>query len=268
MYLYVRKLALILCVLSVVLFLSCSKKSPPEREMQVSKEMVPGMVLIPGGEFTMGKETKSGSYPEHQVYVDSFYMDKYEVTNSEWLEYCEDTEKEKPIFWGVEKFRCGLDYPNHPVIGVSWAQAKAYADWCGKRLPTEAEWEYAARGGLEGKNFPNGDDVTLDEVNFKGSEGTDPVGSYDPNGYGLYDMAGNVGEWVADWWRDDYYENSPTENPQGPEEGTFKVVRSGGWFAGKYCNRVYASIALPEHWVDFNAGFRCVKDLRYSTEEE
>jgi formylglycine-generating enzyme required for sulfatase activity len=245
-----------------MIFLSCSKQSTPEREVPIVAAVVPGMVLIPGGEFMMGKDTEDGEHPEHKVYVDSFYMDQYEVTNLEWLEYCEDTGKDLPIFWGVDKFRCGLDYPYHPVVGVSWAQSEAYAEWCGKRLPTEAEWEYAARGGLEGQHFPNGDDVTLDEVNYRGSEGTDPVGSYEPNGYGLCDMAGNVGEWVSDWWSEDYYINSPAENPQGPEEGMFKVVRGGGWFAGKYCNRVYARTAIPVNWVDFNAGFRCVKDIR------
>ena len=92
MYWYDRKLALIFCVLSVVSIMSCSKKSPPEQAVQMSEEIVPGMVLIPGGEFVMGKETTGGSYPEHTVHVDSFYMDQYEVTNAEWLEYCEDTE--------------------------------------------------------------------------------------------------------------------------------------------------------------------------------
>jgi sulfatase modifying factor 1 len=253
-----------MCAASV--FLSCSSRPEPtgKSQQQSGKDIIlieQEMVLIPGGEFTMGSEDESEEYYPHKVYIDSFYLDKYEVTNAQYLKYIEDTGAPYPIFWGIDKFRCGDNFPNHPIIGISWAQAQKYAEWCGKRLPTEAEWEYAARGGLDGVNFPNGDDTSLEEMNFKGSDGTDPVGTYPPNGYGLHETCGNVGEWVADWWSDDYLKNSPYKNPQGPEDGTFKVVRGGGWFAGKYCNRVYARTAIPANWVDFNAGFRCAKNL-------
>ena len=125
----------------------------------------------------------------------------------------------------------------------------------------EAEWEYAALGGIEGKDFPNGDGLDSTLANFS-SSGTVPVGSYPTNGYGLCDMAGNVVEWVSDYYDGDYYENSPKKNPKGPDKGKFCVIRGGGWHSGKYCNRVVHRNALIKSWVDFNVGFRCARDAR------
>lgn len=170
----------------------------------------------------------------------------------------------------MKGFRCGPDYPNHPVVGVNWHDAVEYASWCGMRLPTEAEWEYAARGGLTGMNYPNGDTLDPTDGNFNRSEKRGPVavGSYPPNGFGLYDMQGNVVEWVWDYYDADYYSSSSVENPRGlepvkfrPEPVRFHVIRGGGWHSGLYCNRVYYRNALPANWVDFNVGFRCVKDM-------
>jgi iron(II)-dependent oxidoreductase len=241
---------------------SLISSSEPGKTTAGGTDSASDCVLIPGGEFLMGADTGGDHGPVHKVRVDSFYMDMHEVTNAQYYKFCQETERKLPIFWGMEKFRCGLNYPNHPVVGVSWSEAKAYAEWRGKRLPTEAEWEYAARGGLVGKKFSNGDTVDSTMANYS-SEGTVPVGSYPPNGYGLYDMVGNVREWVSDWYDANYYSSGPYENPKGPEEGKFHVVRGGGWFSGAYCNAVYLRLALPgSWWVDFNVGFRCARDLR------
>jgi formylglycine-generating enzyme required for sulfatase activity len=167
------------------------------------------------------------------------------------------------MLWGMAGFRCGPDYLNHPVVAVNWVDAKAYAEWCGKRLPTEAEWEYAARGGLEGLNYPNGNTLAPSDGNYSKSDkrGSVAVGSYLPNGFGLHDMQGNVVEWVADWYAPDYYASSPRKNPAGPDVGKFKVIRGGGWHSGPSCNVVHFRNALPPGWLDFNVGFRCVKDV-------
>ena len=180
--------------------------------------------------------------------------------NVQYQRFCEETGHRLPEFWGMAGFRCGPDFPNHPVVGVSWSDAVAYAAWRDQRLPTEAEWEYAARGGLVGKNYPNGDTLHPSDGNHNksGQGGPVAVGSYPPNGYGLHDMQGNVVEWVADFYAADYYASSPAANPQGPESGRFLVIRGGGWHSGPYCNRVYYRNALPPNWVDFNVGFRCV----------
>lgn len=232
-------------------------------EVETTKEPVgrglEGMVLIPGGEFVMGVEDGEDN-PAHTICVDPFYMDICEVTNAEYKLFCDSTEHQLPEFWGVDKYRCGPDYPDHPVLGVSQVDAMTYAKWVGKRLPTEAEWEFAARGGLKGKRFPHGDEMDRAMENFKG-EGTLPVGSLVPNDYGLYDMSGNVREWVLDYYDWDYYRESPRENPRGPDKEKFAVVRGGGWHAGKGCSTVHVRYGLYPTWVDINVGFRCVKDV-------
>jgi formylglycine-generating enzyme required for sulfatase activity len=221
------------------------------------------LALIPGGEFLMGSDSEGDHNPVHKVYIEAFYMDKYEVRNTKYLRFCEITGHQLPEFWDREGFRCGLDYPNHPVVGVSWHDAVAYAVWCGQRLPTEAQWEYAARGGLAGMSYPNGETLHPSDGNYtkSGKGGPVAVGSYPPNGFGLYDMQGNVVEWILDFYDANYYASSPSVNPQGPSSGKFRVIRGGGWHSGPYCNRVYYRNALPPNWVDFNVGFRCVKDV-------
>jgi iron(II)-dependent oxidoreductase len=186
-------------------------------------------------------------------------MDKYEVTNAEYLAFCEATDRRLPAFWGIDTLRSGPDFLNHPVIGVSWGDARAYARWRGARLPTEAEWEYAARGGSGETDYTLGD--TFDhEVYATGQRGGPiPVGSLPANPFGLCDMTGNVCEWVNDWYDEDYYKSSPEENPRGPGAGWFKVIRGGGWHTGPGCSRVYDRNGLKSNWLDFNVGFRCAK---------
>jgi sulfatase modifying factor 1 len=228
-----------------------------------------GMALIPGGEFVMGHACKAeetrGKYiddPAHVVRVDPFYLDRTEVTNAEYFRFCQATGHKLPFFWGMREFRSGLDFPDVPVVGVNWKDARDFAMWRGARLPTEAEWEFAARGGLEGKTFPNGDTLEPEDACYAHqADGPGRVGKFKPNGYGLLDMAGNVGEWVTDYYQQDYYSQGPKANPQGPELGCFHVVRGGGWYSGKMCNSVYSRTALPTYWVDFNIGFRCARSV-------
>jgi iron(II)-dependent oxidoreductase len=216
----------------------------------------------------MGSQSEGDHNPAHKVRVDTFYIDKYEVTNAQYHKFVEETGARLPEFWGMKKYRSGPEFPKHPVIGVSWPEAVAYAEWAGKRLPTEAEWEYAARGGLVGKEYPRGNELKPEDANRWRWETLSPsgggilqVGQYPPNGYGLHDMAGNVAEWVADYYADDYYKSSPAKDPRGPAKGKFRVFRGGGWHSGPSCNRVYYRNALPPQWRDFNVGFRCVKDV-------
>ena len=220
-------------------------------------------VSIPGGAFCMGDGSQGDHSPAHRVLLDAFHIDVYEVTNAQYHAFCQQTGHRLPEFWQRSGFRCGLDYPDHPVVTVSWRDAMAYATWCGKRLPTEAEWEYAARGGLSGMDWPNGESLDPWDANFRESDQGRPVavGSYPANGFGLCDMAGNVVEWIADYYGADYYAWSPASNPRGPESGRFRVIRGGGWHSGDACSRVYFRNALPENWVDFNVGFRCARDI-------
>lgn len=255
-----------LCLSATALWISCSPKT---QQKSPESALEPELVLIPGGTFLMGEEGDGDYSPPHEIYIDSFYLDKHEVTNALYFEFCSETESKLPEFWGMEEFHSGPDFPNHPVVGISWREAKAYAEWAGKRLPTEAEWEFAARGGLTGMAYPSSDalDSSLANYTIEGkAKGTVRVGSFPANGYGLYDMAGNVNEWVADYYGPDYYGISPEKNPAGPEKGKFRVIRGGGWHSGPYCNRVYFRNALPGGWRDFNVGFRCAQDLRPAAE--
>ena len=221
----------------------------------------PGMVYIEGGSFLMGRDGTGDSHPAHIVTLHSYYMDIHEVSNRQYEEFCLATGHRFPEFWGIEKYASGPDFPDHPVIGVSYADATKYAEWAGKRLPTEAEWEYAARGALINESYPNGSDIdsSLARINHPSfSPGPVSVMSFPPNGFGLYDMAGNVWEWVQDWYQEHYYSESPQENPGGPSQGRFRVIRGGGWHSGPGCNMVFYRNALPQHWVDIGGGFRCV----------
>ncbi len=224
------------------------------------------MVLIPGHEFTMGKDKDGADYsPAHQVTVDSFYLDRHEVTNAEYFKFCSETGYKLPETWGTSIFRCGPEFPNHPVTGVNWYDAQKYAAWAGKRLPTEAEWEYAARGGLVDNSYPNGQE--WDVPRRKNNPGENwqnlivEVASFDTNAFGLYDMSGNVWEWVNDPYDEDYYKDSPAKNPKGPESGGIKSIRGGSWHSGAMCKRIYFRRGLPGNWVDFAVGFRCAKTL-------
>ena len=219
-------------------------------------------VRIPEGTFLMGGDTESDHQPIHEVTVSAFRLSKTPITNAQYAVFCEATDRVYPEFWGQERFRSGPGFPNHPAVGVSWQDASDFAEWMSSRLPTEAEWEYAARGGLEGEPYPFGSDIDPSEANYSHPKtpGLLPVGQFPPNGFDLLDMCGNVVEWVVDRYASDYYACSPKENPQGPTIGKHRVIRGGGWHSGPYCNRVYYRNALPSNWVDFAVGFRIAKD--------
>lgn len=222
-------------------------------KIEVNPVKLGDMVLIPEGEFLMGSD--HGHIDEtsvHKVYLDAYYIDKYEVTNKQYREFVKATGHRAPKNWGED---------NHPVAYVSWEDAVAYATWAGKRLPTEAEWEKAARGGLVGKEYPWGDSIDSSKANYAENIGdTIPVGTYPPNNYGLYDMAGNVWEWVSDWYDKNYFANSPSKNPQGPNNGSHRVFRGGGWMSHAVNLRCDARGYGPPASGDNNDfGFRCVK---------
>lgn len=214
----------------------------------------------------MGKDSKEGANfnPTHKVKIDSFYMDRHEVTNREYLKLCEETGYKLPEFWNTDIFRSGEKFMDYPVIGVNYWDAKKFTEWVGKRLPTEAEWEYAARGGLVNKDFPNGDKWSV-EKETKDTSGwinlIYPVETYEPNGFRLYDMGGNVWEWVADRYSETYYELCEYNNPKGPDNGDNRVIRSGSWHSGLMCKKVFYRKGLISNWCDFAVGFRCAKDF-------
>ncbi|MBT3839580.1 MAG: formylglycine-generating enzyme family protein [Candidatus Marinimicrobia bacterium] len=240
------------------------------------------MVLIPSGIFKMGNpagEEEYDNFPVHTVKIDSFYMDKYEVTVEEFRQFTQETGYK--FNWRLWEKHFVSPTDNHPMVNVDWNEATAYAEWSGKRLPTEAEWEYAARGGLDDMRYPWGNTITKHDANFhkywknddefKNSSMTgkdtwrfaSPVGSFAPNGYGLYDMAGNASEWCQDFYSRNYYSVSPEDNPQGPETGNTKVTRGGHWYSWHTGLRVYQRGSNPpdvKRWQDV-LGFRCVKDL-------
>jgi len=221
------------------------------------------MVLIPAGEFQMGSnDGEDDEKPVHTVYLDAFYMDVYEVTNAQYKKFTDATGRASG-FWDDPD----LNAPNNPIAGVYWNDAKAYADWAVKRLPTEAEWEKSARGGLVGKKYPWGDDISHDNANYSGVERKDqwikaaPVGSFTPNGYGLYDMAGNVSEWCADWYDRNYYANSSAQNPIGPTSGSYRVYRGGSWHYADNDLRVAHRHSSEPTSFGPSLGFRCAMDV-------
>jgi len=227
------------------------------------------MVYVPAGEFLMGS-TDADSYanddekPQHTVYLDAFWIDKTEVTNAQFRECVEAGACQAPASNGSssrDSYYGDSSFDNYPVIYVNWNQAKAYCEWAGGRLPTEAEWEKAARG-TDGRKCPWGNqDPDCDRANY-GSDcvgETSQVGNY-PSGaspYGALDMAGNVWEWVADSYGDGYYAISPSNNPKGPDSGGFKVLRGGSWVSSPDDVRAaHRDVYAPDD-LYHDIGFRC-----------
>ena len=250
------------------------------------KDEVP-MVLIPTGEFQMGSDTgEADEKPVHTVYLDAFHIDVYPVTNADYKKFVDaNPQWQKDSI--PEKYHDGdylalwreNDYPkekaDHPVVYVSWYAAMAYAQWSGKRLPTEAEWEKAARGGLVGKKYPWGDTEDITKAGTQMWEEpprTTAIGTYPPNGYGLYDTAGNVWEWCLDAYDTDFYANSSSRNPIGGgvrtdvlvtdfmNVDTPRVLRGGAWAGDPRMVRVAVrDKERPVRTLNL-VGFRCVRD--------
>lgn len=344
-----RNLAVEFCLVpmtvAVVFGLPLARTSGLRAEPRSDGQAPEGMVLIPAGEFEMGdtfNEGQSDELPVHTVYLNAFYVDRYEVTNAQYAAalnwalangnfftvtggivykagdgtaYCR-TDRIGPITWNGSTFGVWAHQENHPVIGVTWYGAAAYCNWrsamenrrlcydltngtcdfsqAGYRLPTEAEWEKAARGGTPGHRFPWSDTDTIDDARANCGLhplwrwNTSPVGfftgalqsqsdwywpwvvpsnfveipttSYQTadgaNGYGLYDMAGNVSEWCNDWYSSTYYSSSPRSNPTGPTTGKGRVRRGGDRFGEGGCRSAFRGRNMPK---SFMSGFRCAR---------
>ena len=209
------------------------------------------LVLIREGEFLMGADDGyPDERPAHRVFVGDYYIAKNLVTNLQYSRFVQETGYAVPFVddtraewanWDREARTFPDGRGDHPVVLTAWIDAVSYCEWAGLRLPSEAEWEKAARGGLEGRRFPwNEEDISHELANYDNQDGTTPVGSYRPNGYGLYDMAGNAWEWVADYYDAKYYSRSPLRDPQGPEHGSSRVLRGGSWMLfARYCRVSY-----------------------------
>ena len=221
------------------------------------------MVMVPAGSYTAGSPPGGGAgneHPQHRVSMELFYMDVHELTIGRYRKFLLGTGHKAPE--GLSMSDASMD--NYPVTGVTQTDALAYAVWAGKRLPSEAEWEYACRAGTRTR-YSVGTDIDHNQANYAGIEGKDrwenaaPVGSFEPNAWGLFDMHGNVAEWCQDWYSRNYYANCPEECPQGPEQGTQAVIRGGSYDESKRtlrsANRAYF---LPTERRP-SVGFRCVR---------
>lgn len=249
---------------------------PKQNEVKDIQPLLSEMVIIKGGEFDRGSNQGGrDERPRHRIQLNSFAMDVHPVTNEQFVLFLEvmggekDANnqdiiqlKESRIKRHSGKLVIESGYAKHPVIGVTWYGAIAYAKWIGKRLPTEAEWEIAASCGNEDNIYPTGATIERTQANFFSSD-TVTVKSYPPNEYGLYDMAGNIYEWCQDWYDYNYYEVSQQEpeNPQGPLQGVFRVLRGGCWKSLKEDLRCSHRNRNNPGIVNRTYGFRCAADV-------
>lgn len=236
------------------------------------------MVLVPAGPFTMGSdEGLPNERPVHTVALDAYYIDQYEVTLSRYRRFLEEAKQESPPTWDDE---AAVTVGDRPAIGMRWGAAAAYCQWAGKRLPTEAEWEKAARG-IDGRRYPWGEmQPFIDIANYNrglwvseaitlapvtsGLEGMSVRHGLKEGGkspFGLSHMAGNAAEWVADWYGRDYYQKSPAQNPTGPATGEKRVIRGGSWADLPVALRVTARLSAEPDFEDRTIGFRCAMNV-------
>jgi formylglycine-generating enzyme required for sulfatase activity len=221
------------------------------------------MMLVPAGEFTMGSNEGADEQPVHRVSLDTYYMDKYEVTVEQYAKFLEATSPETPQYWDIMNASLSR---KRPVVYVNWTDAASYCRWAGKRLPTEAEWEKAARG-TDGRMYPWGNEpptslrANFGKKDWSNHKATVPAGLLEDgkSPYGIYDLAGNVFEWVSDWYDKAYYKNSPSQNPKGPERGEEKVARGGSWNSPLGHLRSTIRFGYSPAFSRDILGFRCAK---------
>jgi formylglycine-generating enzyme len=224
----------------------------------------PAMVHIPEGWFRMGCELgRDDEKPVHRVWVDAFELAIFQVTNQEYACFLAATRCPEPSCWNDSNF----NHPKMPVVALSWHEAAAYCEWLnvatGKhyRLPSEAEWERAARGGVERSLYPWGDipPEQLPDYADRWKSGPEPVGLYPPNAYGLYNLGENVHEWCADWYDPNHYASSPERNPCGPGTGTRRASRGGSWRHHVKVSRTAARSSIPPEFKYTDYGFRIAR---------
>lgn len=216
-----------------------------------------GMVYVNGGWFEMGSNLgRTNEQPVHRVFVNDFYIDKYEVTLKAYSEFCVTTGRQMPEQPEYQK-------DEHPVVNVTWKDASDYANWKGQRLPTEAEWEYATFGA-NSKSYQYSGSSILEEVGWYSGNSNSvihPVGKLEPNGFGIYDLSGNAWEWCSNWYSFNYYNSGESISPKGPTTGKEKVLRGGSFDDDMYfCRIKYRNKNFPDRKFS-NYGFRCVSDV-------
>jgi formylglycine-generating enzyme required for sulfatase activity len=244
----------------------------PEKRIDSSqtKSIVPVIARIPEGWFVMGSDAgRDDERPAHRVWADGFEMAVCQVTNTEYADFLSATGRAKPLHWDDANFR----NPRQPVVAVSWFDAVAYCEWLtgvsGReyRLPSEAEWERAARGGAEDEDYPWGKlpqgeapESLVPNYAARWKNGPEPVGLYAPNAYGLYNMGDNVHEWCADWYDAGYYSNSPERNPRNDSPTGRRASRGGSWRHHIKVTRTAARSSIPPEFKYADYGFRVASD--------
>jgi formylglycine-generating enzyme required for sulfatase activity len=226
----------------------------------------PVMRRIPEGWFQMGCDAgRDDEKPAHRVWVDSFELAAFQTTNAEYARFLDDTRYLQPLLWIDPSFA----NPEQPVVAVSWFDAVTYCEWLTRvhgrqfRLPREAEWERAARGGVEGETYPWGNCAPeeLPDYANRWKTGPEPVGLYAPNRYDIYNLGDNVHEWCADWYDAAYYGVSPERNPQGPVSSSRRASRGGSWRHHIKVTRTAARSSIPPDFKYADYGFRVAADV-------